>query len=259
MTVELTRDYATAERDLREHGYCLLESLLPDEKLQELRSRLAEVVEQERRDGTAYLYDKDSQRVFSLHNKGDVFLETIEHPVVLRLMESILGYNFLLSSSHANIAGPGGDPMDLHADQTFVPPPWPSYALVANSMWMIDEFTPENGATRLVPNTHLLGRQPSYAAGEGDTPATPVCAPAGSVMVFDGRLWHQTGPNTTANEHRRGILNYYCRGFVRQQQNFFMELNSAVLESAGPTMKRLLGWDNYFSLGLHDGLPEQPS
>ena len=259
MTVEMTTDYATAERDLREHGYCLLERLLSDQKLRELRSRLSEVVEQERREGSAYIYDKDSQRVFSLHNKGEVFLEVIEHPVVLRLMESILGYNFLLSSSHANIAGPGGDPMDLHADQTFVPPPWPSYALVANSMWMIDEFTPENGATRLVPNSHLLGRQPSYAAGEGDTPAIPVCARAGSVMVFDGRLWHQTGPNTTKDEYRRGILNYYCRGFIRQQQNFFVDLRPEILETARPTLKRLLGSDNYLSLGLHDGLPDQPT
>jgi ectoine hydroxylase-related dioxygenase (phytanoyl-CoA dioxygenase family) len=259
MTVELTKDYATAERDLREHGYCLLESVLAPEQLAELRSRVVDLAEQERRDGTAYVYDKDSQRIFSLHDKGGVFLDIIEHPLVLRLMESILGYNFLLSSSHANIAGPGGDRMDLHADQTFVPPPWPSYALVANSMWMIDDFTAENGATRLVPDTHLRGRQPSYTAGEGDTPTIPVCGPAGSVMIFDGRLWHQTGANKTVDEHRRGILNYYCRGFIRQQQNFFLNPRPDLLESASPVMRRLLGWENYFSLGLHDGLPEQPS
>lgn len=52
-----------------------------------------------------------------------MFPDIIEHPIMLRLMESILGYNFLLPSSHANIAGPGGERMDLHADQTFAPPP----------------------------------------------------------------------------------------------------------------------------------------
>ena len=81
------------------------------------------MAEQERRDSTAYVYDKDSQRIFSLHAKGGVFPDIIEHPIMLRLMESILGYNFLLPSSHANIAGPGGERMDLHADQTFAPPP----------------------------------------------------------------------------------------------------------------------------------------
>ncbi len=123
MTVELTKDYATAERDLREHGYCLLESVLPAAQLTGLRDRVAELAEQERRDSTAYVYDKDSQRIFSLHAKGGVFPDIIEHPIMLRLMESILGYNFLLPSSHANIAGPGGERMDLHADQTFAPPP----------------------------------------------------------------------------------------------------------------------------------------
>jgi ectoine hydroxylase-related dioxygenase (phytanoyl-CoA dioxygenase family) len=259
MDVELTNDYTVAERDLREYGYCLLGSVLPVAQLRELQDRVMEVAEQERAGGTAYIYDKDSQRLFSLHNKGKIFLDIIQHPVVLQLMESVLGYNFLLSSSSGNIAGPGGDPMDLHADQTFVRPPWPPYALVANSMWMIDDFTSENGATRLVPASHLLGRQPSYSAGEGDTPTVPVCGPAGSVMVFDGRLWHQTGANVTESEYRRGVLNYYCRGFVRQQQNFFLEMGPDVIEAAGPTLRRLFGWENYFSLGLHDGLPQQPS
>lgn len=79
MTVELTKDYATAERDLREHGYCLLESVLPAAQLTGLRDRVAELAEQERRDSTAYIYDKDSQRIFSLHAKGDVFPDIIEH------------------------------------------------------------------------------------------------------------------------------------------------------------------------------------
>jgi hypothetical protein len=108
MTVELTKDYATAERDLREHGYCLLESVLPAAQLTGLRDPVAELAEQERRDSTAYVYDKDSQRIFSLHAKGGVFPDIIEHPIMLR-MESILGYNFLLPSSHANIAGPAAN------------------------------------------------------------------------------------------------------------------------------------------------------
>jgi ectoine hydroxylase-related dioxygenase (phytanoyl-CoA dioxygenase family) len=124
---------------------------------------------------------------------------------------------------------------------------------------MLDEFTAENGGTRLVPDSHLLGRQPWYASGEGNTATIPTCAPAGSVMIFDGRLWHQTGANVTKDQYRHGILNYYCRGFIRQQQNFFLELESEVIEQASPTLRRLLGWENYFSLGLHDGLPQQPT
>jgi ectoine hydroxylase-related dioxygenase (phytanoyl-CoA dioxygenase family) len=253
MPANLTRNKLKAAEDLREYGYCLLECPISRQEFKQLRERLVEVAEKERKDGSAYLYDGGNQRVFSLLNKGEEFERSVREPTVLELMEEVLGFNFLLSSTHANIAGPGGASMHVHADQTFARPPWPPYALVANSMWMLDDFTEDNGATRLVPGSHLLGRQPDYGRGEGNVETIPVCAPAGSVMIFDGRLWHQTGANVT-DRPRHGILNYYCRGYVRQQQNFFVGLKPEVLERSDPRMRRLLGFENYFSLGLADGL-----
>ncbi|MFC5719516.1 phytanoyl-CoA dioxygenase family protein [Streptomyces gamaensis] len=254
MRVTLTSDVEKAALDLRESGYCLLECPLPEAGFTALRARLCEVAERERADGSAFVYDGGNQRVFSLLNKGEEFERNVQEPTVLAVMEELLGFNFLLSSTHANIAGPGGSPMHLHADQTFARPPWPPYPLVANSMWMLDDFTAGNGATRLVPGSHLLGRQPDYDRGEGNAESVPVCAPAGSVMVFDGRLWHQTGANTS-DRPRHGILNYYCRGWVRQQQNFSSGLRPEVTERATPVLRRLLGLENYFSLGMTDGLP----
>ncbi len=255
MSATLTNDLDQARGDLEEWGYCLLENPLEDTESQRLARHLKDVAEAERAEGSAFVYDGGNQRVFSLLNKGEEFEKVVLEPTVLTLMEDVLGYNFLLSSTHANIAGPGGTPMYVHADQTFARPPWPPYALVANSMWMLDDFTPENGATRIVLGSHRLGRQPDYDAGEGNVETVPACAPAGSVMIFDGRLWHQTGANTT-DQPRHGILNYYCRGYVRQQQNFSAGLDREVIKRATPAMQRLLGFENYFSLGLSDGLPE---
>lgn len=254
MSATLTNDLDQARHDLVEWGYCLLEDPLPAGEFDRLRTRLTDVATQEREDGSAFLYDKGNQRVFSLLNKGEQFERMVQEPVTLELMEDVLGFNFLLSSTHANIAGLGGSRMYVHADQTFARPPWPPYALVANSMWMLDDFTPENGATRIVPGSHKLGRQPDYDIGEGNVETVPAVAPAGSVMIFDGRLWHQTGKNTT-DRPRHGILNYYCRGYVRQQQNFLAGVDREVAKRATPVMNRLLGFENYFSLGLFDGLP----
>jgi len=75
--------------------------------------------------------------------------------------------------------------------------------------------------------------------------------------VFEGRLWHQTGANTTADQRRFGILAYYCRPFMRQQENFFVSLRPDVLERATPRLRQLLGWEHYFSLGMIDGMPRQ--
>lgn len=246
----MTTDLDHAKADLAEHGYCLLDRLMPDERAATVRHRLVELADAEIANGTDYVYEGGSnQRIWTLLNKGDEFGEVALDPTVGSLMSELLGPIFLLSNIDANIAGPGGNPMFLHADQSFVPPPWPPYALVANAMWMLDEFTAENGATRVVPGSHLLGHGPDRAAE-----SEPVCGPAGSVMVFDGRLWHQTGANVTDAERRHGILAYYCRPFMRTQENWFLSIDPSVLDRE-PKLRGLLGYDLYLSLGMVDGMP----
>jgi len=251
-------DRDQAKADLATHGFCLLEGALSPDRVVSLRARIMELAEQEIADGTDYVYERGAnQRVWSLLRKDEMFIELAAEPVVMQLMEHLLGFNFLLSNIDVNIAGPGGQPMFMHADPSFLPPPWPLCPIVANVMWMLDYFTPENGATRIVPGTHQLGRGPDYSPEDMSRPTVSVVAPAGTAMVFEGRLWHQTGANTTANERRAGILAYYCRPFVRQQENFFASLPPEVLErtKADPTMRQLIGWDHYLSLGMIDGMP----
>ncbi len=255
MSAVLTTDLDRAKADLAEHGYCLVEGALDADRLRAIKDRLVSVAADELRDGIDYVYDNGAnQRVWALLNKGEVFEDLAQDPLALRFMEHLLGPFFLLSNIDANVAGPGGTPMFLHADQSFVPPPWPLYPLVANIMWMLDDFTPENGATRIVPGSHKLGYGPGFGP-DPFPPTVPVCAPAGTAMVFEGRLWHQTGANTTAGERRHGILAYYCRPFIRQQENFFVSLRPEVLERATPALRQLLGYEHYLSLGMIDGMP----
>jgi ectoine hydroxylase-related dioxygenase (phytanoyl-CoA dioxygenase family) len=124
---------------------------------------------------------------------------------------------------------------------------------VANVMWMLDDFTPDNGATRITPGSHRSGEAPPLTTSDEHT--VPVCGPAGTAMVFEGRLWHQTGANTTSGGLRHGILAYYCRPFMRQQENWFLSIDPTVLERWGQPLAHLLGYDHYLSLGMVDGLP----
>jgi ectoine hydroxylase-related dioxygenase (phytanoyl-CoA dioxygenase family) len=248
-------DRAMAE--LEENGYCLLRDALERDRLHAVRQRVVEVAAAEIAGGTDYVYEGGSnQRVWTLLNKGELFVELALEPQVLELMERLLGTGFLLSNIDANIAGPGGRPMFLHADQSYVPAPWPwPFPLVANVMWMLDDFTPENGATRIVPGSHRLGHGPDGA--EGIPESVPVCGPAGTAMVFDGRLWHQTGANVTAGERRHGILAYYCRPFMRAQENWSLSLRPEVLAAAPSRLRQLLGREIYLSLGMIDGMPRR--
>jgi ectoine hydroxylase-related dioxygenase (phytanoyl-CoA dioxygenase family) len=252
MTAVLTRDLQQAKADLADHGYCLIDRALPPERVAQVRARLVELAEQEIADGSHYVYeDGCNQRIWTLLNKGECFIDLAFDPTVTELMNHLLGYGFLLSNIDANIAGPGGKPMFLHADQSFVAPPWPPHAMVANAMWMLDDFTAENGATRIVPGSHRKGEGPMPTI---EASGIPVEAPAGTAMVFDGRLWHQTGANVTATERRHGILAYYCRPYLRTQENWFLSIDPEVLDRR-PELRPLLGYDLYFSLGMVDGMP----
>jgi|SRR5579862_5192918 len=240
--------------DLDEQGYCLVKDTLPMEKFDELRATLVRLAQEEIAAGTDYVYENGAnQRIWVLLNKGRIFEELVENEVVLHLVGSLLGEGFLLSNINANIAGPGGKPMFLHSDTDYVPAPFPPYAMVTNAMWFLDDFTADNGATRIVPNSHKLRHPPDYSK---KYETVPVTGPRGTVMVFHGGLWHQTGRNTTGDQKRHGILTYYCRPFMRQQENFFKSLDPAVLERATPRLRQLLGYSIWLGgVGAIGGLP----
>ena len=247
-------DMARHKAELAEQGYCLVHNALEPAQLDELRETLVRVAAEEIANGTDYVYeDGSNQRVWVLLNKGRCFEELVQNEIALELVGHLLGPSFLLSNVNANIAGPGGKPMFLHSDQDYVPSPFPEYALVTNVMWFLDEFTDENGATRIVPMSHKLRHNPDYTQ-QYDTVA--VTGPPGTAMIFHVALWHQTGANRTKDQKRHGILTYYCRPFMRQQENFFKSLDNAVLERATPRLRQLLGYEMWLGgVGAIGGLP----
>lgn len=214
-----------------------------------------------------------NQRVWMLINKGRVFRELLAHKDVRELASHVLGDDYLLSSYSANIAKPGGVAMRLHTDQWWMPTPTrrarsplpvgsmsrerfdadasedsPMIAptVVVNVMWMLNDFTEENGATRIVPGSHKIGRNPD-ASRDGDIQSIAGTGPAGTVMLFDGRIWHGTGANTS-NVSRFGLLTTFCGPQFRPQENFTLGTTPRVLEEASPDLLALLGfkvWNGY--------------
>jgi ectoine hydroxylase-related dioxygenase (phytanoyl-CoA dioxygenase family) len=117
--------------------------------------------------------------------------------------------------------------------------------LTMNVMWMLNEFTDEIGATRLVPGSHRVRREP---------PRQPVdtvagIGPAGTALVFDGRIWHGTGANTTADQYRYGVLTYFVRPFIRQQENYIISTDPDVIAGADDELAEVLGLRTWRTLG----------
>lgn len=250
-----TDDLERAEHDLAEHGICAVTDVLTGDVLDTVRHDLYAAAAQdrvrgrERKFGLDYDHDETNQRVWNVLSRSPVFADLAEHPVAQRLLRSVLGWPMLLGNLSANITGPGGGEMVLHADQIFVPTPWPTEPQGANAAWCVDDFTADNGATCFVPGSHRLHRLP----GADERPeAVPMEAPAGSVVVFESRLWHRTGHNRTADQRRAGIFGWYTRPIYRTQENWFLALDPSVWRNASDDLLVLLGYKAE-GLGLVNG------
>src|SRR5262249_15031424 len=135
----------------------------------------------------------------NLVDKGDVFREVIAHPQVLGYVRQVLGPDLKLSSLNDRAADPGGGAQPLHADMAAVADARGYW--VCNTVWLLDDYTPDNGALRLVPGSHRWGRLPQEALADpwADHPGQVlVTGRAGSVVVLNAHVWHAGTANRAA-------------------------------------------------------------
>lgn len=234
------------KHQLDQHGFLLLESLIPPETTTELREHALSlaVAEQKAGKGHSYLANDSAQRVWNLVDKGEIFEEAIQHPKMLAAMEYLLGADCTLSSFTVNVLYPSAPDAGLHIDYPLsgLPTPRPNFPMVANSVWFLDDWTLENGATRCVPESHRrLEALPEPGVAYDD--ALQICGPRGSVLIVNGAIWHGSSENRT-NESRVGLLGFFCRSILKPQQAHLELVSDEVISRATPTLKRLLGFDS---------------
>src|SRR4029077_20418993 len=172
------------------------------ELLEGLRSRIEELLAQEgAAAGSEFKQEANARRLANLVNKGEIFLRVIETPEVLECMQHVLGNRFKLSSLNVRSADPYSDcSQPLHADSGAIADEHGYW--VCNSVWMLDDFTPENGAIRMVPGSHKWRRLPQDALADPVAPhpnEVMLTGRAGTVVVMNAHMLH----GETANPHAR--------------------------------------------------------
>ena len=251
-----TRDLARGLRNIAEHGLTIVPDVLVGDQLRRARDALYRAAESDRarsreqKFGLDYAHDDTNQRVWNVLSRDPVFEDLAFHRIAVDYVKAVLGWPALLGNISANITGPGGGEMVLHADQIFVPEPWSSEPQGLNVAWCLDDFTEANGATRFVPGSHRLNRAPT--PDDAQTATAPMEAPAGSAVVFESRVWHKTGHNHTAAERRAGVFSWYTRPIYRTQENWFLSLRPEIRQFASEEMLVLLGYRTV-GLGLVNG------
>ena len=242
---ETTRD-AHVKR-VRTQGYTLVEDAIEQALVDELASAL-ERLERElgARPADNTFEGRQTVRIYNLLARGAPFAEVPVHPSVLPIVEGVLDSGCLISSLSSIAIGPGETAQPIHADDMVIPLEKPHAPIVCNSMWALTDFTAANGATRLVPGSHLRP-SPDYGAAY-DTIAAEMSK--GSVLIWDGALWHGGGANVT-DQRRVGVAMNYCAGFIRQQENQQLGIPVEIVRGFSPRLQELVGYGVYRGLIVH--------
>ena len=227
-------DTPTIDRD----GYCVVEGVLDRDTVGRIRAELTTLF-------ATTPYGRDdfeghrTRRIYSLFAKTRVLDDLATHPLVLDVLDRVLGPAQLSAPTGIEI-GPGEVAQGLHPDDAIYPSPRPHAELVVNVMWPFDDFTEANGATRIVPGSHRwVDELPSPA-----TETVSVCMPAGSVLIYRGSLWHGGGANSTSRE-RIGVVMHYAAAWLRPVENHVLAVPRATVATLSLKLQELLGYNVY--------------
>lgn len=234
------------QNQLDESGYVVLESGMGSDLLNALRTRILALFEEEGdRAGNEFRTEEHAHRLANLVNKGEVFQRAIALPHMLDYVRHVLGADCKLSSLNARSADPNTDVgQPLHVDMGAVPDEKGYW--VCNTVWMLDDFTSENGPTRMIPGSHKWGTRPQDVL---DDPLAPhpqevlLTGKAGSIAVMNAHMWHAGTANRTASP-RLAMHGFYCRRDKPQQQYQKQLLRPEVQASLSPDVREILALDD---------------
>lgn len=222
--------------DLERDGYAIVEGILSREETAAKRAELTRILESTptgRNDFEGFT----TRRIYALFAKTRAFDGPATHPLVLGVLDRVLG-NYQLGAPVGIEIGPGETAQRLHRDDGIYPLSRPHPQLIVNTMWPLDDFTEENGATHVVPGSHKWDSQRPNA----ETPTVRAVMPAGSVMFFLGDVFHGGGANTS-DRPRLGVILEYVVGWLRQQENHILAVPKATVRTLPERLQELLGYN----------------
>lgn len=233
---------------LREDGYVICEGVLDPDRVAEMKTELQLVLE-ETPTGRNTFEGFATKRIYRLFAKTRVFDDLAIHPVMLGVLDRVLGH-YQLSAPTGIQIGPGEPAQILHRDDSIYPLPEPHGEVVLNTMWAFDDFTAVNGATRFVPGSQHWSRD--REARESDS-IMQTEMPAGSVAFYTGSILHGGGANHS-EAPRLGVILEYVAAWLRPQENHVIGVPPETVATLPERLQELLGY-NIFPpfMGYVDG------
>jgi hypothetical protein len=228
---------APALERLERDGYAVIERLVPADVVREIKTdvlpRLTAPFARNNFEGMK------TQRLYGVIAQTLSCNPLVEHPAVLALADRHLEANYLLSQLQVINILPGETQQPLHHDDAFYPWPRPRRALGVAALWALDPFTEENGATVVIPKSHLWpDRLPTE---EEKAQAVSIVMPEGSMLFILGTVWHAGGANRSSAP-RMCVAAQYCAPFLRQQESSAFSVSHERARECSEHMQRMLGY-----------------
>ncbi len=237
---------ATHQKQLDEDGYVILRDFILPERLQALREACEKIyAEQGELAGAEFRQEPETRRLANMVNCGELFENLISEPQILELVRHVISGQFKFSSLNFRSSNPHSTwAQPLHCDNGATVDDKGFW--ICNVIWLLDDFTLENGATRMVPGSHLIGKLPQDVIEDINGPHPDeilLVEKAGTVVVMNTHMWHGATANRT-NKDRRALHSLYCRRDKPQQQYQKRLLSAETQEKLSPALRELLALDD---------------
>lgn len=220
-------------------GYVLLPDLITTQEAAVARQLVLELAEQSRQEGKLVVQEQ-KQRLYGLIYKGDIFAQMAQHESLLAIIEAIIGDNVVLGGFSAHILHPGAKSMGIHVDYPYwaMTAPFPKCpVLELQVIWLMEDFTADNGAPLFAPGTQKLATKPEPS--QFTSSATKIIGKAGSAVISHGLCWHDTSENNS-DRPRVSLLGNYTPQYIHPLENNLFDYQSEAMENLPPKLKKLL-------------------
>lgn len=252
------RSFADWKEEFDSVGYVIFKNVLDGDQLRAIRGALAPHL-QTGKTGRNDFEGLSTRRVYALLAKSPVFADLVVHPLALAFAEAELGDTCLLSACLAINLLSGETAQPWHYDDGSISAPRPREAYGLSAFWAIDATTETNGATEIIPGSHLWPEQhlqtgsvrPSDFSNSNirdideDPGARPdaikIVMPEGSLALMKGTLWHRGGANKSSGS-RLIITPQYCCGWARQIENMTLAVPPEIAAHLPERAQKLLGY-----------------
>ena len=237
---QATDSVATMTSALKDDGAIIIDHLLDEEVIDRFNGDLRDQF-----DSQGHLFQCDfngykTLRVGAVTKYSSEFPTLLANPRILEIADEILKPHCevcQIGSTTAIEILPGEVAQVLHADDTCYPSHLLPFEVQISVLWALDDFTEDNGATRVV----MRQDRPDNEADYDKAPTHKAGMPKGSVVIYLGSTVHGGGANNS-DKPRKALVNTYCLGWLRQEENQYLALTHEEVSALPESVQRLLGY-----------------